>query len=225
MKIYEILTGLFSSSEMMILDFNQIPKDLPEYKNIEIFFKKSILQNINPKLPQNRQKFNNNYLNKVNKRYLISRYAEDRIEMLKGSKIAQEGRTIHLGIDIFSKNLEEVFAPLDGEIIETGTEPENHSFGYYLIFKPNSEFLKNYIFFGHLSKKLPPLGKVNAKNQIATLGDFKDGENGGWSRHLHVQLLSDLPKKNVLLPGYSSKENLKENMIKYPDPSILVFGY
>ena len=59
--------------------------------------------------------------------------------------------------------------------------------------------------------------------KIANLGDYVDGENGGWSRHLHVQLLRDLPKDNIIPPGYSSKENLTQKMLEYPNPSFLVF--
>ncbi|MCR4261063.1 MAG: peptidoglycan DD-metalloendopeptidase family protein [Candidatus Colwellbacteria bacterium] len=223
MKVFEMLTGLFNDSEVMILDFNQIPSDAPPYKNIRLFFEKSRDHGIDPKLPQNRQRFNNYFLNKSGKRYLISRYAEDRIEMLKGSKIAEEGRTIHLGIDIFSKNLETVFAPLNAEIVATGNEEGGHSFGHYLILKPDPELTQNYIFLGHLSKTLPPLGTVTRGQKIAQLGDYTNGENGGWSRHLHVQLLSSLPDNGILPPGYSSRENLSQNMMKYPDPSLLAF--
>jgi hypothetical protein len=221
-KIYPLMSDIYTRAELMILDFNQISKDLPDYKNIKKFFNDNINAEIDPKLPENRQKFNNNFLNKTNKRYLISRYAEDRIEMLKGSKIAQEGRTIHLGIDIFSKNLETVYAPCDGEIVAAGREEGGHSFGHYIIIKPDPTISKNYIFLGHLSKDLPPLGIIELGQPIARLGDYTHDENGGWSRHLHVQLLSEIPSEK-LPPGYSSREKLKENLIKFPDPSFLVF--
>jgi murein DD-endopeptidase MepM/ murein hydrolase activator NlpD len=223
MKIFELMPELFTKSELMILDFREIPSDLPEYKNIEIFFEKNKELGVDPKLPENRQKFNNNFLEKSEKRYLISRYAEDRIEMLKGSKIAEEGRTLHLGIDIFSKDLEPVYASCNGEIVVADREAGNHSFGHYVIFKPDPTVTKNYIFLGHLSKDLPNLGKVSAGQEIANLGDYINEENGGWSRHLHVQLLAELPEKSEFIPGYSSREKLEENLIKYPDPSFLIF--
>lgn len=222
-EFYELLPQLFTRSEIMILDFNQIPANLPEYKNIKIYFKKSVSLGIDPKLPENRQKYNDNFLNNTGKRYLISRYAEDRIEMFRGSKIAREGRTIHLGVDIFSKSLESVSAPCDAEIVTAAKEEGNHSFGHYIILKPDPAVTKNYIFLGHLSKKLPQLSKVIRGQQVARLGDYINGENGWWSRHLHVQLLRDLPTDNSFIPGYSSKENFSENRIKYPDPSFLVF--
>ncbi len=224
MKVFELLPELFTKSELMILDFNQIPSNLPEYKNIKLFFEKSRDAGNDPKLPENRQEFNNNFLDKTGKRYLISRYAEDRIEMLRGSKIAEEWRTIHLGIDIFSKNLEIVYAPCNGEIVATGFEEGGHSFGHYLILKPDLKLTKNYIFLGHLSKELLNIGSVTKGQKIADLGDYVNGENGGWSRHLHVQLLADFPQNNLLPPGYSSKENLNQSMIKYPHPSFLIMS-
>src|SRR3989338_7547321 len=223
MNVFELMPDLFTKSEIMILDFNQIPNDTPDFKNIKLFFEQSKASGKDPKAPENRQKFNNNFLDKAGLRYLISRYGEDRIEMLKGSKIAEEGRTTHLGIDIFSKNLEPVYAPCDGEIVVTEFEEGGHSFGHFVILKPDPKVTENYIFLGHLSKDLPNKGPVKKGQKIADLGDFVDGENGGWSRHLHVQLLRDLPGQNVIPPGYSSKENFAQKMLEYPNPSFLVF--
>lgn len=223
MDVFELMPELFSKSEIMILDFNQIPSDIPDYKNIKLFFEKSKQIGKDPRVPENRQEFNNNFLDKIGMRYLISRYGEDRIEMLEGSKIAEEGRTIHLGIDIFSKNLESVYSPCDGEIVATGFEEGGHSFGHFIILKPDPKVTKNYIFLGHLAKNSPNKGFFTKGQKIAELGDYVDGENGGWSRHLHVQLLKDLPKGNDIPPGYSSKQNLTQKMIEYPDSSFLVF--
>ena len=80
-------------------------------------------------MPENRQRFNNQYLERAGLRYLISRYAEDRIEMLRGSQIEKEERTIHMGIDIFSKDLEDIFVPSDGEIVASGKETCDHALG------------------------------------------------------------------------------------------------
>ena len=71
---------------------------------------------------------------------------------------------------------------------------------------------------------LPKIGKVKKGQIIAKLGDYIDEENGVWSRHLHVQLLKNIPKNNSIPIGYSTKENLQKNIIKYPDPSFLVFN-
>jgi len=217
------MPDLHSRFELMILDFNQIPKDIADFKNIKLFFENSKRAGVDPKQPENRQKFNNNFIEKSNKRYLLSRYTEDRIEMLRGSKIAEEGRTFHLGIDIFSKDLEPVSAPCDCEIVYTGKEEGNHGWGHFVIIKPNVSITSDYIFLGHLSKKLPSLVRVSKGQVIGQLGDYKEFENGGWSRHLHVQLIRDFSIDNPMPIGYSTKQGLKQNMIKYPDPSMFIF--
>ena len=71
---------------------------------------------------------------------------------------------------------------------------------------------------GHLSGDLPPLGPVTAGQKIARLGDFAHHENGGWSRHLHLQLCRDLPAPGQAPLGYASKATLHETQQAYPDP-------
>ncbi len=62
--------------------------------------------------------------------------------------------------------------------------------------------------------------------QIAKLGDFIEGENGGWSRHLHYQILTDLPSQGTTPIGYSTELDLPSNKNKFPDPKdILGISY
>lgn len=132
-------------------------KNYQNYRNIKtlkVFLKKAeILELIQNYQKIDKQKFNKKFIDVSGKRYLISRYGEDRIEMLRGSKIAKEGRIIHLGIDIFSKNLEVVYAPFDAEIIKVGREEGNHSFGHYIILQTDSSITKNYIFLAFASSR------------------------------------------------------------------------
>lgn len=223
LSIHEILPQVFTRSMVVILEFDQIPDDLPDDQNMRQFYDTCHAQGSNPRLAENRQRFNNQVLQKTNKRYLIGRYGEDRKAMLTGTKIAKEGRTYHLGIDIFCKDLEPVFAPCDGEIVAAGKDEGAYTFGYYVIFKPDPKVMPQHMLFAHLSKDVPPLGQVKGGKQFATLGDFINDENGSWSRHLHVQLLAEPPADNQLPPGYSSKEDLAKNTSKYPDPSLMVF--
>ncbi|HSW98865.1 MAG TPA: peptidoglycan DD-metalloendopeptidase family protein [Candidatus Saccharimonadales bacterium] len=220
MALTEPLAQLFTRSRLMILDFADIPQDAPDEENIQHFFEACAQRGQNPRLPGNRQQFNNRMLEATGARYLVSRYGEDRAAMLTGSQIAKEGRTLHMGIDIFSRGLEPVFAPCDGEIVRTGFEDEAHSYGHYLILKPAAD-IGAYIFMGHLSKGLPALGAVRAGQRIATLGDYHGNENGGWSRHLHLQFICELPPEGQTPIGYSSRAAFAENSHKFPNP----FGF
>lgn len=213
----EPLTQLFNSSRILILNFDDINDRTDPDSNIRLFFEKCEREGLDPKTPENRQAFNNNLLEKAKIRYLVSRYAEDRSSMISGSSIANEGRVYHLGIDIFSKNLETVYSPCDGQIVRIGEEPENHSFGHYLIIQPANQTLP-YIFLGHLGSKKHKLGHVKTGEVIAKLGSYKNHENGGWSRHLHIQMLSDLPDEGKAPIGYSSKQELDINQDRFPNP-------
>ncbi len=210
------LTDMFTKSKLMILDFARIPADLPDDENIQLFFDEQTNQGNNPRLPEHRQVFNNDMLSATNARYLVSQYGEDRSATLAGSVIAKESRTLHMGVDIFSKDLETVYAPCDGEIIRAAYEEQDHGYGHYVIFKPNEADF--YFFFGHLSKDLPALAAVKAGQPIASLGDYHEQENGGWTRHLHLQICKDLPAESETPIGYSTKDSFAENSQKFPNP-------
>jgi len=217
MNMHELLADLYQSSRLMVLDFADIPDGTPPTENIQHFFETCESQDINPRLPEHRQAFNDQLLAHTGARYLVSRYGEDRKAMLVGSKIASEGRTLHMGIDIFCQNLETVFAPCHGSIMRIGREPENHSYGHYLIFRP--DHLKGvYFFLGHLSKEPPRLGPVRAGMPIAQVGDFASNENGGWSRHLHLQIIRNLPAPNQTPEGYATSGNFAAASRAWPNP-------
>lgn len=216
MPLVEPLSELFTQSKVLILDFAQLNSTTPAAENIQLFFKDCAERGINPRLPQNRQKFNDSLFASSGYKYLIGRYGEDRAAMLADTPAGKEGRTIHLAVDIFTKELEPVFAPCDGEIIISDYEPGFGEYGNYLIIKPaDADY---FIFFGHLSKDKRSVGKVSAGETIARLGDYMDNENGGWSRHLHIQILKSIPTKGATPNGYSSAKDFPTNSKLYPNP-------
>lgn len=220
MNYQEPLTDLFKSSRLMILDFNQIPRGLPEAENIKAYFTSCVKHGVDPRLPANRQAFNNQMLDACRARYLVSRYAEDRRAMLVGSQIAAEGRTLHLGVDVFARDLETVLSPCDGQVVITGREEGTHSYGYYLILRPFGQ-KGQYIFLGHLSRHLPAIGIVQAGQPIARLGDYADNENGGWSRHLHLQVIKQLPRSGKTPNGYAARRHFLPASHASPNPMAL----
>jgi murein DD-endopeptidase MepM/ murein hydrolase activator NlpD len=217
-KLTELLPEQFNHSRLLILDFDQISPDTPKDESIQYFFAKSHEMAINPRKPENRQAFNESVLRKTGARYLIGRYGEDRHSMLADTQIAREGRTIHLGIDIFSENLVPVLAPCDGAVVQADYEEGFGSYGNYVVFQPNgAENL--YLFLGHLSSELPEdTASFKRGDAIARLGDFAMNENGGWSRHLHLQILTELPLKGEAPIGYSTEQDFPRNQKKFPDP-------
>ena len=125
-----------------------------------------------------------------------------------------------MAIDVFAQSQESVFAPCDGMIVASEYEPGEHNFGHYLILKPDDAALP-YIFFGHLAADKREVGAVKSGEQIARLGSYEHLENGGWSIHLHLQLLAGLPTVGEAPIGYSSKQDLEANRRHFPDPQSI----
>ena len=220
------LKGLESESAILPLDFCDIPKNSPPVANISHYFAETEALGEDPRSAPGRQKFNDALLKKTNLKFLVSKYGEDRSAMLKGTDILDEKRFLHLGYDIFSQDLESVYSPCDGTIVMGGRDHGDHSFGNFIIIQPNSsgKLLSEdiYIFLGHLSSNLLPTGVVVRKGQlIGSIGDFSENENGGWSRHLHLQLFTDVPSSPKDLIGYSSSDRFDSMKKKYPNPSTL----
>lgn len=221
--LVEIFAGMRKDSIVMPLDFSQIPPETPDTLRIDRFFETAEARGINPRLPEERQRFNDALLAQTGKKYLIGRYLENRIAMLAGSWIAKEGRTYHLGIDIFTSGLELLHAPTTGTVVRSDREEGSHTYGYYTILEHVIDGKVLYGFYGHLSAKLPPVGTIVQSGQpFAQLGDFVNDENGGWSRHVHVQLLQELPDGEGWPTGYSTFENLAQDSKRFPDPNLLL---
>lgn len=212
----EPLEELFSNSKQLVLDFTKIGSNIPDNENFEKIFQGYKSKNLNPRQPENRQLINNTLLDEAGFRYLIGQYGEDRTAMLADTLAGKEGRVMHMAIDVFSKDLEAVLSPCDGEIVRSNYEPGFGEYGNYIIVRPDAA--DYYFFFGHLSAERPHIGRVSKGQQIAHLGDYLQNENGGWSRHLHIQMLTELPEEGATPDGYSSKEMFSTNSIKYPNP-------
>lgn len=212
----EPMKELFSRSQPITLDFQKITADTPLTQNIEAYFKDQLVQSRNPRRPENRQAFNNQALATSGARYLVGMYGEDRVAMLSDTPAGREGRTIHMAVDIFAKELEPVFAPASGEIVRSGYEEGFGEFGNYVILQPQGA--SYYMFFGHLASDRLPAGLVKQGQVIAHLGDYKNNENGGWSRHLHLQILTELPPQGKAPIGYSTAKDFEANAKLFPNP-------
>lgn len=223
MHTFAPLKNLFESSKKLVLDFSKIDATTPDIENFQKIFDKYFQKDINPRTPQNRQQINNALIRDSGYRYLIGQYGEDRTAMLADTAAGKEGRVMHMAIDVFAIDLEPVYSPCDGYIVRSDYEEGFGEYGNYLILQPENEDF--YIFFGHLSWDKPAPGKISRGQKIAQLGDYIDNENGGWSRHLHIQILTELPKEGSTPNGYSTKKDYLRNAKKYPDPQKYFPGW
>jgi 4-aminobutyrate aminotransferase-like enzyme len=137
-----------------------------------------------------------------------------------------ERRTIHLGIDLFVEAETPVSAPFDGVVHALAN---NRSalldYGPVVILrhepKPGIEF---FTLYGHLSAD--SLTSLKAGQRIARGEEFarigKANENGGWTPHLHFQIIVDLLDRGTDFPGVAlaSERNVWTSLS--PDPNLIL---
>lgn len=136
-----------------------------------------------------------------------------------------ERRTLHLGIDLFAPAGTEVFAPLSGSVHSFQDNNNIKDYGPTVIVqhepRPGLTF---WTLYGHLSREsLDGLfaGKVfNAGDRLARLGD--DSVNGGWSPHLHFQVILDLGGRSGDFPGVFKRSERDPWTQVCPDPRPLL---
>ncbi len=202
----------------VILDFQALPANGPEHADIRRFFAECRRRGLDPRAPAQRQAFHVSLLRTEKADFLLGRYGEDRTEMLRGSKIAQEGRVLHLGIDLFAAEPVDLYTPAASIVREAGCEEGDAAYGPFLLLEhPEAESPTRWSFWGHLSRDLPTCGSYfRAGEKIARMGAL--GENGGWSVHLHLQWLRNRPSPGTTPPGYTRPEDWRVDSAAYPDP-------
>jgi murein DD-endopeptidase MepM/ murein hydrolase activator NlpD len=153
----------------------------------------------------------------------IGRYNEDRI-IYKRSSLFENGRSIHLGIDLWAQAGTPVFAPLPAKV---HSFQNNSSFGDYgptIILEHEIEGETFYTLYGHLSpesiKNLEVGQAIRQGAKIATLGTTDI--NVGYPPHLHFQIIRDMQGRKGDFPGVCSHEEREEYLALCPDPNLLL---
>lgn len=135
-----------------------------------------------------------------------------------------ERRMVHLGIDIFAPALTPVYAPLPGRVRSVTYNADPLDYGHTLILEHDGGGLPFYTLYGHLADTLPDLLQpgdlVEGGQPIAHFGDWH--ENGGWSPHLHFQIMSDMLEQsgNFFGVGHESLMAIWDDIC--PDPGLLL---
>jgi 4-aminobutyrate aminotransferase-like enzyme/Ser/Thr protein kinase RdoA (MazF antagonist) len=139
----------------------------------------------------------------------VGRYDEARL--LYTSPVANNGdaffderRTVHIGIDLFAEAGTPVHAPLQGAVCAFARRDSPQAYGPTIILQHRTDDdLAFYTLYGHLSEaslKGLEVGQVFARGQqIGEIGP--PDANGGWTPHLHVQLIVDLLDFDCDFPG------------------------
>jgi len=157
------------------------------------------------------------------KKFGVGGYGEDRADVYKGLT-THEGRTVHMGDDLFVPVGSSVFSVADGKILSFTDNAEPGDYGPTLIVEhqlDNGETI--YALYGHLSRETldgkKPGQPVRGGEKIGEVGDRS--VNGGWAPHVHLQL-SRVKPGVCDMPGVLSPSDFVEMKQTYPDPRAIL---
>ena len=166
-----------------------------------------------------------NQLKANNNEVGIGGYGEERALYSRSNLFeGEEARTVHLGIDIWSKAGTPVYCPLDGIVHSFANRAVHGDYGPVIILTHQVQGFIFHSLYGHLSTaSLEGLevGKAfRAGQQLATMGQYK--ENFHWPPHLHFQLIVDMEEYNGDYPGVCKRSEREQFLVNCPDPSVFI---
>jgi murein DD-endopeptidase MepM/ murein hydrolase activator NlpD len=159
-------------------------------------------------------------------RFLWGGYAEDRdfYRLSPNFHTPGEPRSIHLGIDIWAEAGTPVRAALPGLVHSLANNAGFGNYGGTIILAHTLSGHTFYSLYGHLSvaslANWQPGLPVGAGQPLGALG--QPAENGGWSPHLHFQLMADLLGHWGDFPGVAARAEQAFYLSTCPDPNLLL---
>lgn len=164
-------------------------------------------------------------IEKAGKIYGYGGYMEDR-EIYRRSPLfsisTEEARSIHLGIDVWTPDGQNVYAPHKATVHSFANNANYGDYGPTIILEHQLGESVFYTLYGHLSlESLQNMkkGKVIEKGEpFCQVGNFP--VNGDWPPHLHFQVIADMNGKEGDFPGVCSKKEEMEYRRICPDPIV-----
>jgi murein DD-endopeptidase MepM/ murein hydrolase activator NlpD len=171
------------------------------------------------------EKYLDNQRSKTGKYIAHGGYLEQRALYRKSARF-QAGlvRDVHMGIDLWAPAGTSVHAFMDGVVHSFANNDDDGNYGPTLILEHDYNGKKLYTLYGHLAISDMDTWSVGSRFResdiIATLG--KPEENGGYSPHLHFQIMTDIGEYKGDYPGVAAREELQnyEGLILNPNPLI-----
>ncbi len=136
-----------------------------------------------------------------------------------------ERRTVHLGMDLFVDPGAPISAPLDGVVNVVANNSAPLDYGPVVILRHETNRGEEFFtLYGHLSKEA--LGDLKVGRHIAQGQQFarvgSTQENGGWTPHLHFQVILDLFELDGDFPGVARASQRAVWTSLSPDPNLLL---
>lgn len=164
----------------------------------------------------------NSKLRLAGKQVAIGGYKEERDFYWSSPlfKSELEKRTIHLGIDLWTKPMQSIYAPVDGIVHSVKYNNLPLDYGYTVLLKHSIGGFTFYALYGHLSDKgmdRLALGQRVSQGEIFAFVGHPD-TNGGWAPHLHLQIIKDLEGNIGDYPGVCTKDKMNFYVGNCPNP-------
>lgn len=158
-------------------------------------------------------------------RYNEVRLAYDNALFAAATLDGRVQRTVHLGVDLFMDAGSEVRAPLEGVIYGAADNGEKLSYGPTVILQHRPEDCPPFFtLYGHLRRE--DLGEVEVGRRVErgdVIGHVGDSaENGGWTPHLHFQVIADMLDRLSDFPGVCSFQDRGAWTSLCPDPCVIL---
>ncbi len=158
-------------------------------------------------------------------RYDEARYLYIDPGFATGEGPTDEFRTVHLGIDLFVEAGTPVHAPMDGKVIALADNSAARDYGPVIVLEHEiNDDHRFYTLYGHLNRK--SLAKLKVGQQIKKSDVFakvgKAKVNGGWTPHLHFQIINDLLDLGSDFPGVALPGQRKVWLNLCPDPNLIL---
>ena len=162
-------------------------------------------------------------------RFAIGLYGEDR-DVYKGPQFrtaaSPEARSQHLGVDIFIGADTPLYAPLPGIVFSVVDNAAPYDYGPTVILEheAGADGPKFWTLYGHLSRTT--LTTISAGQAIVAgqlIGFIGDHDvNGGWSPHLHFQIMTDRLGLSGEFPGVGQPSLWPVWSQIVPDPNLIL---
>ena len=216
---------IFSKLENIKVIDDSIPYS--QYSPIDLSVSNLELSQIDLKNPIDFETFIENHLSKNKAKVAFGGYNEVRNLYKKTSLFNDEQadeRNIHIGIDLWIKARTPVLAALEGTVYGFDYNTGAGNYGPTIILKHNIENQTFYTLYGHLSLEsiegLEIESPFKKGQQLATLGE--PAVNGGYSPHLHFQIIKNIGENFSDYPGVCNQKDLEYYLENCPNPNLLL---
>jgi murein DD-endopeptidase MepM/ murein hydrolase activator NlpD len=198
-----------------------------QYTPIDLSISNLDLSQIDMKNPQNFETYIEYHLQKNSAKVAFGGYNEERNLYKQTSLFNDEQsdeRNIHIGMDLWIKARTPILAALDGIVYGFAFNTGAGNYGPTIILQHTFGNQTFYTLYGHLSvesiEDLEIRTFFKKGQQLATLGD--SSVNGGYSPHLHFQIIKNIGENFSDYPGVCSKKDLEYYLENCPNPNLLL---